>query len=365
MQPNTNGSWKWQGPSSSVTNEFQAQNMDITRTGWTDSSNSMLPFEPPEAVQNWLRPEDWLVLAKAWEAAETRTLTKLMQDDLVEDRSSVPRRAPRRQNQKPWKEDWSFLGNDHRLNVLKRRYFDDLPKEASMTGREAVRPGLVSKDPELDQNGKPWDPTHTSLASSDNTSLHPFLRHYFDCRGLEASVRMRPHVDHPAMRKLPSRVPGRPTTAEKMARWSTDLPESQSLPSLHSQMSKMSNDENTLDTANRHKGSITWGGRCLMAGPDVKVQYRPSGEKIPWVCDHHRTEAEDNAGLHPRIRHYFDADGCFTSFRNRGRHHGKPIPSVFGKSFGKSEQFTSAGNSMASTDFRSTGSQHLPSVRHP
>lgn len=324
--------------------------MDTVQTGNGNSASStvhaerqiepfegtkvLLPFNPPEAVKHWLRQEDWDVLTKAWAEAESQSVdwaaadfADIEQEYLEQEElsrvSQVRRRATRKRQE--WDEKWSLLGNDHGLPPTRRRYFDGVAKEIS-SFKEATRPGLRNSPDQLGSDEahlpgqKPWDRTHTSMASTDNVALHPFLRHYFDSRGLEASYRMRPHVDHETLRKLPKRTSGRPPTAEKLARWSSEP----SLPSL-AQKSVQEDDE---------AATITWGGRCLLIGPDPEVRSSPTGAKIPWVRDHHRSEAEDNLGLHPKMRHYFDEPGYFGSFRNRGRHYGRPLPSVFGQSFG-------------------------------
>lgn len=322
---------------------------------YVEGTKTLMPFNPPEAVRHWLRPEDWEVLNKAWADAESQAAewtTSELTDaecELVSQElrgsSSGPRRRSR--NRRHWDEKWSLLGNDHGLPPTLRRYFDDVPKEIS-SFKEAVRPGLrqlpdqrFADEGKTSPGTKPWDYTHTSLASTDNRDLHPFLRHYFDTRGLEASYRLRPHVDHEVFRQQPKRPFGRPPTAQKLARWNSE-------PSLSS--AKPEEEEAT----------ITWGGRCLLVGPDAAVRASPTGGKIPWVRDHHRSETEDNKILPPMMRHYFDSDGYFGSFRNRGRHYGRPLPSVFGQSFQKK-----SGTSTMSALSTSSGPSHsMKSLKH-
>merc|ERR1712113_1104629 len=105
---------------------------------------------------------------------------------------------------------------------------------------------------------------------------------------------------------------------DKILKWSI------SEPALHGS-------EDELDVKLRAKGNIHWGGRCLRYGPQCHLRQSPTGEKIPWVYDHHRSETEDNEILNPLLRHYFDADGIESSFRNRGRHYGRPTRSIFGQ----------------------------------
>jgi hypothetical protein len=89
-----------------------------------------------------------------------------------------------------------------------------------------------------------------------------------------------------------------------------------------------------LDVENRVFGNVRWNTRTLFFGQSKKVgRDKSTGEKVPWVSDHHITETMDNHLMNPMNRHYFDKDGIESSFRNRGRHHGRPARDVFGKFF--------------------------------
>lgn len=318
----------------------------------TTESTSMMVFQPPDEVRTWLDATDWEAMEKVWQKAESQAL-ELPQSELdhfsscystSEDSGSllVKSESRRPRHRRPeWNEAFHLVGNDSRYPPPKRRYFDALPAETGLP-KEAVRPGLRPKDPllaELDayfapknSTGVPWNRAYSQTASSDNTGLHPYLRHYFDQRGLEATYRQRPHVDGDYMRKLQRRAHGRPSTREKMLRWS----KSDSALASASQMLSTSSapgSETETDVKARGEGNIPWSTRCLMYGPSAAVREGEAGEKIPWVYDHHRSEAEDNVVLNPLLRHYFDKDGLFSSFRNRGRHYGRPLPPVFGRQF--------------------------------
>merc|ERR1712129_339425 len=88
--------------------------------------------------------------------------------------------------------------------------------------------------------------------------------------------------------------------------------------------------DDKLDVKARGMGSITWGTRCLILGPNANVKRGLGGEKIPWVYDHGVTETDDNDVLNPLLRHYFDADGIESSYRNRGLNYGRATKMCFG-----------------------------------
>lgn len=175
------------------------------------------------------------------------------------------------------------------------------------------------------QSRRPWAQTHHLTVSVDNDQLHPHLRHYFDRKGLEAGYRNRPVVAMVSPNLRP-RTPKRPTTREKILKF------------------RSSSEPVMMPGAERHRGNMHWGTRCLMYGPDYKAKPKPSPKKlagsqsltrgnvdrIPWISDHHVSVAEDNEILNPMLRHYFDADGIESSFRNRGIHYGRPSRSVWG-----------------------------------
>merc|ERR1712130_334803 len=96
-----------------------------------------------------------------------------------------------------------------------------------------------------------------------------------------------------------------------------------------------------MDAESRGISDITWSRRTLIHGqnyrlrkPDEVLEKTEQGSaKHPanWVADHHRGVSEDNATLNPMQRHYFDAEGIESSYRNRGHQYGRPKRRVFGK----------------------------------
>jgi len=307
--------------------------------------------DAPEAVQKWLRQEDWESLSKAWQEAEaqaiawaeasdgeeqlwqeasqasfqptasTRSLPQLSQT------SSKSRRRPK------WDKDFNLLGNDSRKPAPLRRYFDETPGEPTLPkhARGDADPKKMAQaaafnQPEHLKSRRTWTETHHQTVSGDNEALHPHLRSYFDRRGLESCYRQRPNIDKTS-KKLRPRTPGRPSTREKIMRF-----RSTSEPSL-GQGSVMSADdeEEKIGVEFRHMGGIHWGARCQMTGTDKAkappVKHHVTGEirKIPWVMDHHVSVSSDNTILHPALRHYFDVDGVESSFRNRGLNDGRPM----------------------------------------
>jgi hypothetical protein len=314
-----------------------------------------LPFNPPEQVRKWLRQEDWQALSKAWEEAEAQAISwaegegeedddawEEQQESVAWSSSLLPTSSitssslQRSRRRKPWDKEFYLVGNDHRYPVPLRRYFDPVPSENSLP-KQATRPGL--KPPPVDPRAPDlkmppafkarheWDHTHTSMASTDNVRLHPLNRHYFDRRGAEASYRARPHVDHATLRAQKPRTPGRPSTRERMMRYCA------SEPSMSTQTVE---EEPEVDAKARGYGNLNWGNRCLLHGQDFKAKIRAnSGDRIPWVHDHQVSVNLDNEGLHPTLRHYFDGDGIETSFRTRGHHFGRKLPTLqFAESFG-------------------------------
>lgn len=307
----------------------------------TQMTAPMLPFNPPEAVQRWLRREDWEALSQAWAEAEAKAISWAEGDyeDLEAEMwqeehhsrsnsqastQSPSRKKKSQRKRQPWDEGFHLLGQDSRRPAPMRRYFDDVPGENAEPNK-SVRPGMRKKPLEFkggeDSHGGlnpipgQWNAAWNSSASTDNDGLHPHLRHYFDKRGLEASYKQRPHCDHQWLKGMRPRTPGRPSTRDKLLKWSTSAPE-------------LELDE--LDVKGREKGNIHWGTRCMRYGPDSQTRRSPNGEKIPWVYDHNRSETEDNEMMNPVLRHYFDADGIESSFRNRGRHYGRPPKMMLG-----------------------------------
>eukprot|EP00928_Gymnodinium_smaydae_P071162 TRINITY_DN54828_c0_g1_i1.p1 TRINITY_DN54828_c0_g1~~TRINITY_DN54828_c0_g1_i1.p1 ORF type:complete len:1011 (-),score=303.26 TRINITY_DN54828_c0_g1_i1:72-3077(-) len=268
-------------------------------------------------------------------------------------------RRPRRRAR--WEENFSVMQMDSRRPPPLRRYFDHLPSEPSAP-RQYVRPeikrlfGPKHNGPDIwsyqhptfapdiseatqrrlerssgschevmmEEREKQWVNNWQLSATVDNDSINPLLRHYFDRRGLESSYRTRPALDAVTPKMRP-RTPGRPSTREKILRYS------QSDPALEQRRKKRGGDEEPeVDARKRGEGDISWGRRCLMYGSDASTKARPGEPKIPWVRDHNRVESEDNEGVNPLNRHYFDRDGLESSFRQRGRHYGRPLRSVMG-----------------------------------
>merc|ERR1712032_426994 len=116
---------------------------------------------------------------------------------------------------------------------------------------------------------------------------------------MEASFRMRPHVDSDSLRRQRPRSSGRPSNEEL---W---LKHSASAPGALGHGPRPGDDP--LDVRFRHQGSVPWGKRCLTHGAGISPEKKK--EKVPWVDDHHVSEADDNTLLNPALRHYFDADG--------------------------------------------------------
>mmetsp|Transcript_60674 Transcript_60674/g.169572 ORF Transcript_60674/g.169572 Transcript_60674/m.169572 type:complete len:869 (-) Transcript_60674:176-2782(-) len=315
------------------------------------SASDAMTFEPPEEVKKWLSKEDWAALMAAWEKAEAEDMAWAAGEDGWGGQSSPSaspmRHGPRRR--RPWKPDFQVLGQDSNRPPPLRRYFDELPSETSIprqpvrpdvaklfgpersrgdiwsiqhpsfppdiseaTSRRLARSGPDCHEVLMEQRESQWVEAWQKTCSVDNDNLHPLLRHYFDRRGLETSYRTRPDVDK-VTPKLRPRTPGRPSTREKLLRFSTSEP---SLPK---------DAEPDIDAGKRGEGYISWGRRCLTHGPDAFKRVAEDGSRIPWVHDHNRTESEDNNGLNPWLRHYFGKDGIESSFRNRGRHHGRPL----------------------------------------
>jgi len=300
-----------------------------------------VPFNPPDSVQQWLEQEDWNSLSRQFAEAEERALvwTEVDSEDSRSQpslTSSVsPSTLPRRRRRRQWDQDFNLVGSDSRKPPPLRRYFDDVPAESSPP-TQSVRRGSrlaaalgsgsasAGSSPAMHHAG--WVDSWNQTASVNNDILHPHLRHYFDRRGIEASYRQRPHIDHESCRRLRPRTPQRPPIRDMLMKYS--LSDSSLMSSGSSAAPGRGVDK--LDVKHRSQGSIHWGKRCLVYGADASVQRSPKGERIPWINDHHRGEAEDNELMNPMLRHYFDADGIESSFRNRGRHYGRPPRPVFG-----------------------------------
>lgn len=298
---------------------------------------------PPEEIQTWVRQEDWEALREAWADAESEArqwedpaeapgaggaveITSAGWAPGAADAASWPQQSQHQSQQsqrvsrksgkrgptrKPWNDNVAMT-NDHRVPIAQRRYFDLLAAETSSPKPRGLPP-LQREDSRnmTDTTSRTaWIDAWSQLASRDNAGIHPHLRHYFDRRGLEASFRQRPTCDSPWNRSIRPRTPQKPAPGEVLMRHSQSLP---SMPAF----------------APRGEGGIRWGRRCLRYGTDRNPTL--AGEdKVPWVEDHHLGESEDNVGLNPLLRHYFDADGLESSFRNRGRHYNRPMKSVFG-----------------------------------
>jgi len=310
----------------------------------------------PEAMQKWLRQEDWEALTRAWQEAEAQAISwaegtdseEVKMEELWQEASqasfqpsmSVSSLPPlsqtsskkRRRKRSQWDEAFHLLGKDTGKPPSMRRYFDSLPSENTVPLRirmegdpkkAALGRGAGFDPPENLKGRRSWVEAHHMTVSPDNPSLHPHLRSYFDRRGLESCYKSRPIIDLTS-KKLRPRTPQRPSTREKIMRF-----RSVSEPSLTkvSLMSELSDQVEAGGIEARHIGTTNWGKRCLHYGTaDFKIKpKREDGrpEKIPWVADHHTSVGTDNVILHPALRHYFDQDGLESSFRNRGIHWGR------------------------------------------
>mmetsp|Transcript_65147 Transcript_65147/g.121436 ORF Transcript_65147/g.121436 Transcript_65147/m.121436 type:complete len:387 (-) Transcript_65147:43-1203(-) len=306
--------------------------------------NTAAAFMPPDHVKRLLRPEDWEALTKVWAQVEEETLRMVEEDwddaELQEVRALRAKKATsqspgkEKRKQQPWNQEFHLMGMDHRRRPARlRRYFDPannghtpwcpIPEEIQENRLKSTLLGKAdtSKEPYLHTaHSVPWSDAFHHTVDVDNDKLHPMLRHYFDCRGLEASFRTRPHVSKSDWRTK-VRTPRRPPTRDRILKWSV------SEPSLLSSSSVRTKEEicpQSLDTDARHTGSITWGRRCLQYGrPGSQPRIQGPPGTIPWVHDHHVSVSFDNDILNPRLRHYFKEEGLEASFRNRGHHYGR------------------------------------------
>lgn len=190
-----------------VAEETMPENEDLDLDADLDLARPQgLPFDPPEEVQQLLRPQDWDALAQAWEAAEARTAAwqtlgeglgpGAWQDSdgerFVEAGSPTP--VKKKKSRPKWKEDWSLIGSDSRRPAPLRRYFDSVPAEIRPPV-EPVRPDMrrVQPNPRFVEDdrfeallyGTGWLDCWGQIGSTDNDALHPHLRHMFDKRGIE------------------------------------------------------------------------------------------------------------------------------------------------------------------------------------
>lgn len=168
---------------------------------------------------------------------------------------------------------------------------------------------------ELADRRPPWVGHWWKQASTDNDAIHPYLRHYFDRRGLETSYRTRPEIDETS-----------PVYQYRTPRHKGFVYKAVTAPPL----SIAGSEDDPFDIAHRCSGNIQWRDRCRMFGTDAKPKLA-TDQQIPWVSDHHILESDDNAGLNPIFRHYFEKPGIESSFRNRGRESGRPKPNVHRK----------------------------------
>eukprot|EP00929_Paragymnodinium_shiwhaense_P007364 TRINITY_DN111268_c0_g1_i1.p1 TRINITY_DN111268_c0_g1~~TRINITY_DN111268_c0_g1_i1.p1 ORF type:complete len:543 (-),score=125.32 TRINITY_DN111268_c0_g1_i1:51-1679(-) len=337
-----------------------------------------LPFEPPEQVKKWLRPQDWEALTKAWEDAEAQAFAWAedpspmagMDEALWQDASSLHDSSlltagnsimtqgsgsstrRRKKNMTPWREDFVAKTDANRPPPL-RRYFDQLPAETSMP-RQPLRPEIAklhgpnrikpdiwsiwhptnvpdiseatarrlarstegNEEVAREMREEGWcDVWHLSV-SVDNDRLNPLNRHYFDRRGLESSYRQRPKIDAITAKQRPN-SPG-PCMPRPTTR-------EKILGRLRSEPSLPKAKAGVVEASKRGDGDITWGRRCLEFGPDTQTKLGIDGSRIPWVNDHNRMESDDNYILNPLLRHYFEREGLESSFRMRGRHYGRPL----------------------------------------
>lgn len=161
----------------------------------------------------------------------------------------------------------------------------------------------------------PWVEHWWKSATTDNDALHPYLRHYFDRRGVEASYRTRPEIDET------SPVYQYRTPRHVGFRYKAVIAPVNSI---------AGNADDPLDISNRCSGNIQWKDRCRIFGTEPKPALSPK-TKIQWVSDHHIMESDDNTMFNPVFRHYFDKIGAESSFRNRGRVSGRPMPDMHKK----------------------------------
>jgi len=311
----------------------------------------------PEAVQKWLRQEDWEALTSAWQEAESQAILwaegsdseEVRREALLQEASqgsfrphasmgSLPalsQTSSKKGRRRPkWNEDFHLLGQDSRRPPSLRRYFDRLPGENSVPRgmRQDVKPkpGMMEgrsgcAPPEHLKARMPWVDSFWQTPSVDNDNLHPHLRHFFDRRGLESSYRQRPWVDATTKRMRP-RTGQRPTTREKIMRYRSISEGSLGQGSVMSTQSSNHDEEEQIGVEGRHTGGVNWGARCRDLGTDAyKIKQNGVTQKVPWVLDHHVSVATDNVILNPTLRHYFDVDGLESSFRNRGMHYGRQI----------------------------------------
>lgn len=300
-----------------------------------------------------LEDDDWQALERAWSHGWHDTQTDgFPGGSYMAHRSGewpVEAAPKKKKKQRPkGDEKWSLIGSDSRRPAPLRRYFDNLPTEIRPPV-EPIRPDMRKKEvnPRFEEDdrfsallyGDGWLDCWAQSGSSDNDSLHPLLRHYFDHRGIESSYRQRPTADHPWLQTLPPRTPQRPsarTLKTKIINRATMAPKP--------------------PDPDAPAKSIPWGVRCLRYGGDYQAHhYLPKTHKIPWVYDHNRSESEDNTAMNPLLRHYFDADGIESSFRNRGRQFGRPVRSVFGREFKQPDQRLAAVASLASLSTATPG----------
>lgn len=325
-----------------------------------------LPFQPLETMQHWVREDDWSAVTQAYHQAEMQAYQWANGDgvdgfdaldfEIQRQRELLMQRRRRRPKRPGWDTRHHLIPLDAKNPPPLRRYFDAVPAENSEPKEPPPHPLLKFVRPVQDSRMKTADPaemkrlievekqwcdSHHRDVTDDNPALHPHLRHYFDRRGLESSYRQRPHLEN-APRLHRPRTPQRPSEREKILKW-----RSSSEPQL----------TNEMDVSARHHGSIVWGRRCLMYGPDTKLRETADGSKIPWVNDFHRSESEDNEILNPLLRHYLDKDGLESSFRNRGRHYGRALPKI--KAFGDvdDDELGLGSMSFSSKGSRSTGAQ--------
>lgn len=236
-----------------------------------------------------------------------------MMDKLDEQLNPKPRRHQLRErnwNRRHHTNGFCDTGNPRML----RRYFDEVCNEPSKPKADHLwefdsevgdqQSSEPSQSVQSLMKRKPWVASFWMDCSTDNPILNPALRHYFDRRGMEASYRTRPEVAKHAP-VLPPHSPREP------------YPQ-------HSKESK---------AVPKDEPNTQWGNRCMQWGCNVKAQttdeiqlLRGTDGQIPWVADHHVNESVDNNGISPLLRHYFDREGLPSSFRNRGRSYGRPMP---------------------------------------
>lgn len=225
-------------------------------------------FNPPNAVQNWLRREDMDALAKAWEEAEAQAIAWAESEDWDDDADN-------------WN-DGEVSGSASRSRSNSHASGAASGVGSSVSGQmgSGMRPARRRPVPKKEWKGD------FHLVGQDTGRAAP-MRRYFGNECAERSPgcpagRMDP-IDHPSK---PVAHPGKalPDLAKRpygvKSKDDFSLPSSPSLESLQQERS------NAL-------------------------------RKSKWCAEHWQTVTVDNPLLHPHFRHYFDRRGLEASYRTR------------------------------------------------